>query len=144
MSWYCNLLVVADRTIGSPTLFNALRERAAGGSIWVTIVAPAGRSRAATARQLDRVVDLLEDEGMFVSGVVGHPDPIVAVEEVWDPRRFDELLVITPAELTDWMELHLPRRLERFTGAEVTHVVATRPTPARPRRRAPRMPRAAV
>ncbi|HEV2786648.1 MAG TPA: hypothetical protein VGV67_09695, partial [Solirubrobacteraceae bacterium] len=48
------------------------------------------------------------------------------VQEVWDPRKFDEVIVATlPTDVSRWMALDLPRRIERFTDAQVTHVVAS-------------------
>ena len=124
MSWNTKLLVIANRTVDSDELLRVLRARAAAGSIQVTIVAPADAGRAATARRLERAIAQLEADDIMVEGMVGHPDPIVAVQEVWDPRRFDEVIVSTlPTDVSRWMALDLPRRIERFTGAHVTHVV---------------------
>jgi hypothetical protein len=47
------------------------------------------------------------------------------VQDVWDPRRFDEVIVATlPTGTSRWMAADLPRRVERLTGARVTRVVA--------------------
>ena len=136
MSWTTKLLVVANRTVASDELLHALRARATAGPIEVTLVAPADTAREATARRLERAVERLEAEGIAVAGFVGHPDPLVAVEEVWDPRRFDEVIVVTlPTDVSRWMRLDLPHRIERFTGARTTHVVAS-PVPARRLQRA--------
>jgi hypothetical protein len=37
----------------------------------------------------------LRESGVVVEGVVGDSDPMVAVQDVWDPRRFDEIVVAT-------------------------------------------------
>lgn len=138
MPWHANLLVLANRTVDSDALLRELRRRSIAGSIHVTIVAPAEGARALTARRLARAVDRLEADGISVEGIVGHPDPLVAIEDVWDPRRFDEVIVATlPTDVSRWMALDLPRRVERFTGALVTHVVAA-PLPA-PATRTPRV-----
>jgi hypothetical protein len=136
MSWNTNLLVLANRTVDSDALMRELRARSVAGSIHVTLVAPAEGTRSQTAGRLQRAVDRLAADGINVQGVVGHPDPLVAIEEAWDPRRFDEVIVATlPTDVSRWMALDLPRRVERFTGALVTHVVAA-PSAA------PRMPQA--
>ena len=129
MSWNTKLLVIANRTVDSDELLRTLRARAAAGTIEVTIVAPADADgRAATAGRLERAIAQLEADDITVQGMVGHPDPIVAVQEVWDPRRFDEVIVSTlPTGVSRWLGLDLPRRIERFTGAQVTHVVASAP-----------------
>lgn len=131
MSWTSNLLVIADRTIDSERLLQMLCRRAAGGPIRVTLLVPAHGGRVSTARRLDRAVRRLEAEDMTVEAVVGHPDPIVALDEVWRPYRFDEVIVATlPAGRSPRPALALPNRIERFTGLPVTHVVA----PVRERR----------
>jgi hypothetical protein len=125
MPWTTKLLVIANRTIESDELLATLRERALAGPIEVTLVAPAEAGRVPTAGRLERAVERLEAEDIKVTGLVGHPDPLVAVEETWDPRRFDEVVVVTlPTDVSRWMARDLPHRIERFTGARMTHVVA--------------------
>jgi GABA permease len=129
MPWTTNLLVIANRTVDSEELLQTLRARALAGPIRVTLVAPDDARRLPTARRLESAIERLQAEDIPVEGIVGHPDPLVAVEEIWDPRRFDEVIVATlPTDVSRWMALDLPRRIARFTGARVSHVVA----PARP------------
>ena len=126
MSWITKLLVIANRTVDSEELLRVLRDRAAAGTIQVTLVAPDDTGRGQSARRLEHAVASLEADDIKVEGIVGHPDPIVAVQEVWDPRKFDEVIVATlPTDVSRWMALDLPRRIERFTDAQVTHVVAS-------------------
>jgi hypothetical protein len=126
MSWTTNLLVIANRTIDSDELLRMLCSRSVAGPIQVTLVAPAEEGREPTARRLARATRRLEAEDITVEAIVGHPDPHVALEGVWDPQRFDEVIVATlPAEQSRWLALDLPHRVERFTGVRVTHVVAT-------------------
>lgn len=67
--------------------------------------------------------------------MVGHPDPIVALDEVWRPYVYDEIVVATrPDGRARWLTLALPHRVERFTGVAVTHISA----PVRPRSRTQR------
>src|SRR5215208_7602990 len=76
-----------------------------------------------------------------VEGSVGDPDPVVAVMDVWDPMKFDDIVVSTlPTGSSRWMGLDLPHRLEKLTSVPVRHVVS------HPRReihtgRAPEQPR---
>jgi len=52
-------------------------------------------------------------------------DPILAVQDAWDPCRFDEVIVATlPTGVSRWMAADLPHRVERLTGARVTHIVS--------------------
>lgn len=130
--WTTKLLVIANRTVDSDALHDAIIERAAAGPVQVMLVAPASSGpgsqqarRMATARRLDRALRRLREAGVPVEGVVEDPDPMLAVQATWDPRRFDEVIVATlPTASSRWLAANLPRRVERFTGARVTHVVA--------------------
>jgi hypothetical protein len=141
MSWTTKLLVIANRTIESPEIRDAIVGRAAAGPVHVTLVAPASSGagsvrarRMETAQRLERAVQRLTEAGVPVEGVVGDTDPMVAVQDAWDPRRFDEVIVVTlPTGVSRWMAADLPHRVERLTAARVTHVVA----PARPALPAP-------
>jgi hypothetical protein len=132
MPWTTKLLVIANRTIESEEIRDAIVRRAATGPVQVLLVAPASsgagsirQRRAATAQRLDRALQGLRDSGISVEGVVGDSDPLVAVQDAWDPRRFDEIIVATlPTGISRWMTSDLPRRVERLTGARVTHIVS--------------------
>lgn len=140
MSWTTKLLVIANRTIDCEEIRDAILDRAAAGPVEVTLVAPASSGpssvrarRMQTALRLERAVRQLGEAGVPVEGIVGDTDPVVAVQDVWDPRRFDEVLVATlPTGFSHWMAADLPHRIERLTAARVTHIVAT-PQPAHPR-----------
>ncbi|HVF80211.1 MAG TPA: hypothetical protein VNA28_18100 [Solirubrobacteraceae bacterium] len=125
MSWTSNLLVIAHRTIDSEYLLETLIKRSSAGPIKITLLVPAHTSRMATSRRLDRATRRLEAADITVEAIVGHPDPIVALDEVWRPYRFDEIIVATlPDRRSGRRWLSLPNRIERFTGVPVTHIVA--------------------
>ncbi len=132
MPWTTKLLVIANRTIDTDEICDAIVDRAAAGPVEVTLVAPTSSGlgsqlerSAATAQRLHRALERLSDAGVLAQGVVGDPDPMIAVQDVWDPRRFDEVIVATlPTGASRWLAADLPRRVERFTGARVTHIVA--------------------
>jgi hypothetical protein len=127
------LLVVANRTAGSPELLQALREHASRGPTAITLLVPAtwdpadphgGRETA--ARTLNAALHQLRAADLAADGVVGDPDPLVAVRKIWDPSRFDEVIVSTlPSAVSRWLKLDLPRRVERLTQLPVTHVRAS-------------------
>jgi hypothetical protein len=132
MSWTTKLLVIANRTVDSAEIRDAIVDRATAGPVEVTLVVPASSGassvrvrRMETAQRLERAVQRLAEAGIPVEGVVGDSDPIVAVQDAWDPRRFDEVIVATlPTGVSGWMAADLPHRVERLTAARVTHVVA--------------------
>lgn len=132
MDWTTKVLVIANRTVGSDGLRDTLLARAGHGPLRITLVAPAVpesgdplRGRAAAAQRLEEAVARLRADGLHVEGVLGDADPMLALSDVWDPRRFDEVIVSTlPSGTSRWLAYDLPHRIERFTGARVTHVVS--------------------
>jgi GABA permease len=132
MPWKASVLVVANVTATSPELLAALSARSARGPVDFTLVMPS-RGAGATAREqteqaLGAALERLRTQGLAVEGVIGDPDPFVAVLDVFDPRRFDEIVVATlPARSSHWLRIDLGQRLERATGLPVTHVEASLP-----------------
>ena len=107
------LLVVANHGIDSDEVCDAIVKRSAAGPVHVTLVAPAAvggnalsvpyttygqqavraRHRATTER-MERAVRRLRDAGVVVEAVVSRdPDATGAVQDEWDPSRFDEIVV---------------------------------------------------
>ena len=127
-----HLLVVANQTADAPELLAELGRRARRGPLAVTLVVPtAWADRVAARRRADTAAAALRDAGLDVDAVLGDADPVLAVQERWDPRRFDEVLVATlPTGSSKWLLCDLPRRVERLTGATVTHLEATPAAPA--------------
>ena len=126
MDWKANVLVVANRTADSPELLDALRARAARGPATFTLVLPKnGADRATADRMLGGALDRMREAGLAVEGRVGDSDPLVAVQEAWDPSRFDDVIVSTlPTNSSRWLLIDLPHRVAKVTGASVAHVVA--------------------
>ena len=80
-----------------------------------------------------------------VEGSVGDPDPVVAVMEVWDPMKFDDIVVSTlPTGSSRWMGLDLPHRLGKLTAVPVQHVVSQPPRPEVHTEPVPEQPRYGV
>jgi hypothetical protein len=135
MAWEFSLLVVANVTAASDELIDCLRDRADRGSCRFTLVMPASGAEART--RLATALERMRDAGLEnVDGKVGDPDPVVAVMEIWDPMKFDEIIVSTlPTGSSRWLGLDLPRRLGKLTSVPVEHVVsqpAREPVPAGP------------
>jgi hypothetical protein len=127
MAWEFSLLVVANVTAGSDELLESLRERAAQGACRFTLVMPASGAEARV--RLEEALRRMREAGLKnVEGRVGDPDPVVAVMDVWDPMKFDEIIVSTlPTGSSRWLGLDLPHRLEKLTSVPVRHVVSRPP-----------------
>jgi len=126
------VLVLANRTVDSPQLRNALADRSERGPIEVTLLVPAawevqdphGGVQSAR-RRMNSALAMLRDAGLDVRVRVGDPDPVVALRDAWDPDRYDEVIVSTlPGRVSRWLQIDLPRRAQAITGVPVTHVEA--------------------
>jgi hypothetical protein len=133
IAWKRNVLVVANVTATSDELLDALKERAAREAAAFTLIVPAtpfGGGRAAAAKQLAEALEHMRDGGLEVEGSVGDADPMTAVTESWDPRRYDEIILATlPTGVSKWLQADLPHRVAKFTGAQVVHIVSRPPKP---------------
>jgi hypothetical protein len=132
--WKRNVLVVANVTATSDDLLAALKARAEREATSFTLIVPAtpfGGGREAALEKLGAAVEQLRSAGLDADGSVGAADPIVAVTDAWDPKRYDEIIVSTlPLRLSKWLHAGLPERIERLTGAPVTHVISQPEKPA--------------
>ena len=142
MAWEFSVLVVANVTATSHELLDALCERSEAGACRFTLVMPASGAEART--RLEEALAGMREAGLEnVEGSVGNPDPVVAVMDVWDPMKFDDIVVSTlPTGSSRWVGLDLPHRLEKLTAVPVKHVVSqpqhtdapTGPPPEKPQR----------
>jgi hypothetical protein len=131
------VLVVAHKTAATPSLIEAVRERAARGPCTFTLLVPN------PAHGLHRVVDpedqeadeakdvlelalpLLEDAaGRPVEGMIGDPAPLTAIEDAINVHGYDEIIISTlPARVSKWLKLDLPSKVAGL-GLPVTMVTA--------------------
>jgi sirohydrochlorin ferrochelatase len=137
MPFRTHLLVVANQTVDSPDLASALENRALQGPIHVTLLVPVLYSEREEARgRLDEACAALRERGIEAESVMGDADPMVAVQEVWDPGRFDEIVVSTFATgASRWMQIDLPHRIAKMTDCTVRHIEsrpAVEPAPTAP------------
>jgi hypothetical protein len=138
MAWRFNVLVVANVTADSPELLQALRERAARESCSFTLLVPApvpgAAGREAAAARLEDALAQMREAGLDADGTVGDHDVAMAVHDAWDPRRYDDIVVCTlPTGSSKWLQVDLPHRIGKLTGALVSHVVSAPPSPPRER-----------
>jgi hypothetical protein len=136
MSTEAKVLVLANRTAGSPELISALRRRATRSPARFTLIVPAvpegldwaadmKAGRAAAEARAEAGARTMRLAGLAVAAAtVGDPDPAAAVSDALHAARFDELFVSTfPAGVSAWLRLSLPHRLRRLTDLPVHHVV---------------------
>jgi hypothetical protein len=133
MAWKRSFLVVANVTATSDQLFEVLKARAEREPASFTLVIPAtpfGGGREAAVGMLSEALAQLREAGLECEGSVGNADPILAVSDAWDPKRYDEIILSTlPMRFSKWLHAGLPERIGRLTDAPVTHVVSQPPKP---------------
>jgi hypothetical protein len=129
------VLVVAHKTAATGPLLDAVRERARRGPCVFTllvpnaahglhkVVDPEDQDAGEAGAVIERAVPLLEEAaGTRVQGIVGAPDPVVAVHDAINLRGFDEVIVSTlPTKLSRWLKLDLPSKISG-AGLPVTTV----------------------
>jgi hypothetical protein len=130
------VLIVAHRTAATPTLFDRVRARADESPCeFVLLVPDLHRLADPDSREgeivLELAVPLLEQAtGEHVDGLVGDPDPFVAVRDLLAEREIDEIILCTlPPRVSRWLATDLPDRLSEL-GKPVS--VVTTPEAARP------------
>lgn len=132
MAYTTHLLVVASVTATSDDLLAALQARAERGPIHVTLLVPL-RAAGAEARvqaeaDLQDALARWREHGLEAAGQVGDSDPVAAAHDIWDPGRFDEVVVSTlPGSASRWLTIDVPHRIARITDAPVTHVLSRPP-----------------
>ena len=131
------VLVVANRTAATPALLETVRARAAKGPVTFALLVPAsahGLARLADPEDastseahasLDLALPLLEEAaGAPVEGLVGDPDPFLAIQDAVNAQGFDELIISTLSpRVSRWLRLDVPRRLT-VLGLPITTVTA--------------------
>ena len=137
MSGETPVLVVANETLASEALAEAVRRRAEAGPIRVAVVAPVNpprqgyvvyehTRRAAADRRLERALAALRAAGIPAHGGVVDADPVAAVKDVLAQEAYDELIVSThPEAKSGWLRRNLIEEIRRAAGDRlVEHVVA--------------------
>ena len=124
------VLIVANRTAATPGLIDAVRERAHERPCSFTLLIPQlvaemefGEEEA--RKTLELAIPLLEEAaGGTVSGLIGPPDVLLAVERTLVHEHFDEVIISTlPERVSHWLKRDLPAKVERL-GISVTVVRA--------------------
>jgi hypothetical protein len=122
-----NVLLVAHRTVVSPTLRDFLNHRRSEMDFTLVVPDAAG---ALTNPEITAAIDELRSDGLIDDVRFGDRDPLLAVADHWDPRRFDAVVVSTFAPSSSrWLATALPRRIEKLTGALVSEIHSTNRMP---------------
>jgi hypothetical protein len=131
-------LIVANRTLGSPSLAAAITERLASGPARFHVVVPASpagagfswdedRSRAEAQVRLDAMVAELARLHAEATGEVGAPDPVDAAADALREGPVDEIILSTlPSGVSRWLGMDVPSRL-RDVARGVPVIVITAP-----------------
>lgn len=151
------VLVVANQTIGSDTLTDAIQElKKRHDRLAVFVVVPAtpsqhlvsdaggrlpppsegldGRTDDAGLAQarfrLRTALRMLSDAGVVADGRVADPNPVVAVGRAMEDQPIDSVLLSTlHPTMSRWLQADLPATLERRFSVPVTTLTARRPAP---------------
>jgi hypothetical protein len=122
------VLIVAYRTAATPALLEAVRDRAARAPVRFTLLVPRpywDPDTEQAALTLELALPLLDQAADDrVEGLIGDPDPLVAIQDALAHEPFDEVIVSTlPARVSHWLRRDLPSRVEQL-GLPVTVVTA--------------------
>ena len=131
------VLVVAHKTAATPSLLDAVRDRAARGPAEFTllvpnsahglhkVVDPEDQGAGEAGEVLELALPLLEQAaGGHVEGMIGDPSPMDAIHDAVNLRGFDEIIISTlPTRVSKWLRLDLPSKVAGL-GLPVTTVTA--------------------
>jgi hypothetical protein len=130
------ILIIANETVTSGVLHETIRVRAEDAPAHVLVVAPAlnGRlqhwisdeaeARRAARERLLACLDKLSDEGIEANGIVGDPDPMLAIADALALFPADELMIAThPEGRSNWLARDLIAKARRRFGLPVLHIV---------------------
>lgn len=118
------VLVVAHKTAATPSLLEAVRERAAAGPCTFTLLVPKrahglhtvvdaqDQSPDEAQEVIELAIPLLEEAaGGPVESIIGDHEPLAAIQDAVNLRGFDEIILSTlPARVSRWLKLDLPSK----------------------------------
>ncbi|MFN8124138.1 MAG: cytochrome c oxidase subunit I [Thermoleophilia bacterium] len=118
------VLVVADRTLTTRPLRDAVIDRSRDGGVVFRVVVPvAAGARVPAARRLVRALAVLREHGVTVDGEVVEGDALEAAATTGERGHAVELMVgILTDERVGWRGHDLPDRLRKRTGTPLTMV----------------------
>ncbi len=137
MSEPAHVLVVAHQTACTDGLLAAVHERAERGPASFHLVVPRnphGMHKVVDPQdaEADEATEVLraalpklsEAAGIEVTGAIGDPEPLMAIEDAINLGRYDEIIISTlPRRVSKWLKLDLVSKAKGL-GLPVTHVEA--------------------
>ena len=132
-------LIVANQTLTSRSLTDAIKARLADGPVRTHVVVPLspvggrltwdeGTSREAAKSRLEEVLGRLREMGAEADGN-RRSRSVMAVRDALRGREVDEVIVSTlPRGLSRWLGEDVPSRLRDSVGVPVTVVTQDEPT----------------
>lgn len=137
MAESAHVLVVAHQTAATRGLLEAVRDRAARSPARFHLVVPRRphgmhkvvdpqEAGEAEAKQVlhEALPKLSESAGHEVTGSVGDPEPLSAIQDAINLGEYDEIIISTlPLGVSRWLKLDLISKA-RALGLPVTHVQA--------------------
>ena len=134
-------LIVANQTLPSPALADAVIERIRSGVTDFYVVVPAtpaakgltwdeDESRRQAGARLQAFIDRLLRLDVAAAGEVGDRDPVAAVRDALRGRDVGEIVLSTlPPGISRWLGQDVPSRLRGAIPVEVTVVYEGAATP---------------
>jgi hypothetical protein len=130
-------LIVANRTLGSPALDEAIRQRLSAGQASFHVVVPAtpvgrgltwdeGETREAAENRLAALIDRIRELGGIGEGEIGVSDPIDAARDAMRDLEIEEVILSTlPPGISRWLGQDIPSRLRGAVNVPVIVVTAS-------------------
>jgi hypothetical protein len=120
-------LVVANQTVDSRPLLDALKQKASDEPRRFIVIAPQSEADGDTDPhdRLARTLDEMEQAGLQAIGQVEHHDPYTAIQNALQFYAPDDIVISTfPETRSGWLRSDLIGRVEASTGKSVEHVVS--------------------
>ena len=127
-------LIVANQTLPSQALADAIAERIRSGVTAFYVVVPATpinkgmtwdeeECRQEARERLDQFLGHLAEQKVQAGGEVGDRDPVSAVRDALRGREVDEVVLSTfPPGISRWLGQDVPSKLRHNVGVPVTVV----------------------